>query len=70
MGAKKIKRLEAGRIEREPAPPEAESKTWAKAGASPKPAASLGLRQPLRLRRLPALIARLRRGAQPETEAR
>ena len=41
MGAKKIKRLEAGRIEREPAPPEAESKTWAKAGASPKPAASL-----------------------------
>ncbi|MGB8901216.1 MAG: hypothetical protein WCC90_19165 [Methylocella sp.] len=41
MGAKKIKRLEAGRIEREPAPPEAESKTWAKASASPKPAASL-----------------------------
>ncbi|MGH6819900.1 MAG: hypothetical protein ACREDU_03445, partial [Methylocella sp.] len=40
MSARKIKRLEAGRIERQLAPQEAEIKAWAKAGASPKPAAS------------------------------
>ncbi|MGH6800802.1 MAG: class I poly(R)-hydroxyalkanoic acid synthase, partial [Methylocella sp.] len=40
MSVKKVKRLEAGRIERELTPLEAESKTWAKAGASPKAAAS------------------------------
>jgi len=40
MSARKIKRLEAGRIERQLTPPTAEMKTWAKAGASPKPAAS------------------------------
>ncbi|MGC2094086.1 MAG: hypothetical protein WA648_13390, partial [Methylocella sp.] len=40
MTARKIKRLEAGRIERQLTPPKAEITTWAKAGASPKPAAS------------------------------
>ncbi|MGH6813238.1 MAG: PHA/PHB synthase family protein [Methylocella sp.] len=40
MSARKIKRLEAGRVERHLTPPKAETKTWAKAGASPKPAAS------------------------------
>jgi polyhydroxyalkanoate synthase len=40
MSARKIKRFEAGRIERQLTPPKPDIKTWAKAGASPKPAAS------------------------------
>ena len=40
MSARKIKRLEAGRIERQLTPPKPEIKTWAKAGESPKPAVS------------------------------
>src|SRR3984893_8363120 len=40
MSAKKTQRMEAGRIERRLAPPQAEGTTWAKAGASPKPVAS------------------------------
>ncbi len=40
MSAQKIKRLAAGRIERQLTPPKPEMKTWAKAGGSPKPAAS------------------------------
>ncbi|HXN89298.1 MAG TPA: hypothetical protein VN890_08105, partial [Methylocella sp.] len=40
MSARKIKRLAAGRIERQLTPPKPEIKTWAEAGASPKPAAS------------------------------
>src|ERR1700730_6409524 len=40
MCARKIKRFEAGRIERQLTPPKPDIKTWAKAGASPKPAAS------------------------------
>ncbi|MGH6936270.1 MAG: hypothetical protein ACRED2_08825, partial [Methylocella sp.] len=39
MSARKIKRLEAGGIERQLTPPMPEIKTRAKAGASPKPAA-------------------------------
>ena len=40
MNAIKIKRLEAGRSERQLTPPTAEIQTWAKAGAAPKPAAA------------------------------
>jgi polyhydroxyalkanoate synthase len=40
MSGRKNKRLEAGRTERQLTPPTAEMKTWAKAGASSKPAAS------------------------------
>ena len=36
MSARKIKRLEAGRIERQLAPPKPEITTWAKAGSIAK----------------------------------
>jgi polyhydroxyalkanoate synthase len=40
MSARKIKRFEAGRIERQLTPPKPDIKTWAKGGTSPRPAAS------------------------------